>query len=175
MTGRSIGNRVDDVNRQMNAIGHWNARWLGEGLRWFFVLLLGASAIGKLADMPGFLEIVTNYQALPPSWVPLASWLLVVSEAVLSAAFAFGPTIVRRHGEAGLLKVIVQGRFAALCGLHVLYLIWLLRALMSGRSIPNCGCFGVYLPRPLTLYSVIEDGVLLLMAALLWRLRKPKA
>ncbi len=157
----------------MTAIGYRKTRWLGEALRWFFVLLLAASAIGKLADMPGFLEVVTSYQFLPPSWAPPAAWLLALGEAVLSTAFAFGPTLVRKAGRAGVLKEILQRRFAALFGLHLLYLAWLMRALMSGRSIPNCGCFGVYWPRPLSIYSVLEDCLLLIMAALLWRLRKP--
>jgi Methylamine utilisation protein MauE len=143
-------------------------RWLGEALRWFFVWLLAASAIGKLADMDGFQEIVRTYRILPSTWVPMVSWLLAFTEALLSSALAFAPTILSRFGRAARLTVLLQGRFAAVFGLHLLYMAWLTRALIAGHSIPNCGCFGVYWARPLSIYTVVEDLVLLIMAGWLW-------
>jgi hypothetical protein len=144
-------------------------RLAGEALRWFFMLLLAASALGKLADLHGFQEIVKTYQTLPASWVPMASWSLAIAEALLSLALAFGPKIITTFGAAAWLSTLLQGRFAAVFGLHLLYLAWLMRALFSGHSIPNCGCFGVYWPRPLSYATVLEDLVLLILAAALWR------
>ncbi len=157
MTGPSIDNRVPELTRWPSAV-----------LRWFFVLLLAASATGKFADMNGFHEIVRTYRTLPSTWVPMASWLLAFTEVLLSFALAFAPTILSRFGRAAGLTALLQGRFAAVFGLHLLYLAWLTRALISGYSIPNCGCFGVYWARPLSIYTLVEDLVLLIMAGWLW-------
>jgi hypothetical protein len=54
--------------------------------------------------------------------------------------------------------------------LHMMYLVWLLVALLRGLEISNCGCFGVFWARPLTWYSPLEDLVLVGLAILYWRL-----
>ena len=124
-------------------------------LRVLFALLLAASGIGKFADTNGFVQIVANYRLLPPALVPAAAWLLALVELTLAAWLASGKR--------------VQLAAAALVALHGIYFCWLLIALTRGLSISNCGCFGVYFARPLTAYSLLEDALLLVLAALLWR------
>jgi hypothetical protein len=125
----------------------------------FFAALLGASAVGKIADMPGFFEVVSSYQVFPKDIIALSSWGLVAVELSLAVALLAG-----KH-----LKITA----ALVVGLHVLYFIWLSIALWRGLNIPNCGCFGVYFARPLTSYTLIEDGFLLLLSSALW-LSTPK-
>jgi hypothetical protein len=128
---------------------------LYNSVRGFFVVLLTASAIGKYADMPGFYRVVETYQVLPAAAVALASQLLAFSELALAAALAWSSAQVR------VASLVVA--------LHLMYLFWLALALWKGLDIPNCGCFGVYFPRPLSPWTLVEDGVLLGLALLLWR------
>jgi uncharacterized membrane protein YphA (DoxX/SURF4 family) len=127
-------------------------------LRGFFALLLIVSALGKLLDMPGFFAIVATYQTLPTALIPAAAWSLTLVELALGVWVAAGVSMPR-----AALAVIA---------LHVMYSVWLTTALMRGLNIPNCGCFGVFWPRPLTAQTLVEDSALLVLAVALWMLHK---
>lgn len=124
-------------------------------LRLWFVLLLAVTGLAKLINMPGFYPVVASYQVLPAALIVPAAWLLALLELLLAI----------------WLATRWQARWAALLlvGLHLLYWFWLLAALLRGLKLDNCGCFGAYWARPLTWYSLLEDGVLLLLALWLWR------
>ncbi len=124
-------------------------------IRYFFIALLLASAIGKLTDMQGFYEIVKTYQLLPEAIIPITSWMLVGIEVCLGLWLAVG----RQLNTAALALIL----------LHLVYLDWLMIALLRKLEIPNCGCFGVHWPRPLTWLTPLEDIVLILLAITLWR------
>lgn len=124
-------------------------------LRWAFVVLLLASAIGKLLDMTGFITVVETYRSFPQAALPIAAWALALAELALALWLAVGKAL--RRGTA------------APVALHLLYLVWLAIALGRGLELPNCGCFGVYFARPLTAWTLLEDGILLALALALWR------
>lgn len=124
-------------------------------IRIFFALLLATSAIGKLANMPGFYQVVDTYQVFPKAFIPFSSWGLVMIELGLALALLAG----------NFLKTLAAMVFL----LHCLYFAWLAIALQRGLDIPNCGCFGVYWARPLTIYTLLEDGFLMLMSWALWQ------
>ena len=124
-------------------------------IRIFFVVLLAASSIGKLMDMTGFYKVIDSYQALPAELVLTSAWGLALFELGLAFSLALS-----KH-----LKAVA----ATLVLLHGLYFLWLSLALIRGQHIPNCGCFGVYFARPLTGFTLLEDGFLLFLSALLWR------
>lgn len=128
---------------------------VGTGLRWFFVLLLAASAIGKLADMPGFYAVIKSYALLPEAVIPVSAWALAIFELVLAIWLAAGK---RMHVVAFIV-----------IALHFVYLIWLMIALARGLDIPNCGCFGIYWARPLSWSTPVEDLILLALATVMWR------
>ena len=134
---------------------------IGTGIRWFFVLLLAASATGKLADIPGFYAVINSYALLPEAVIPIAGWALAIFELVLAIWLAIG----KRIDAAALIVITV----------HFVYLIWLAIALARGLDIPNCGCFGVFWARPLTWFTLLEDLILLVLAIVMWRSasRKP--
>ena len=123
-------------------------------LRGFFILLMAAAGLGKLADMPGFYPIVASYQLLPDLLVVPSAWALMLSEVSLAAWLVWG----RALWLAGL----------ALIAMHVFYLLGLTQALLRGLTLDNCGCFGVYFSRPLTWFSPLEDVCLLALAVLFW-------
>jgi Methylamine utilisation protein MauE len=127
-------------------------------VQYFFVLLLAASACAKLADMSGFFDVVATYEVLPTVMIPSVAWSLALLELALAI----------------WLLTAMQITVAAGCliALHFVYLIWLLVALLRGLHIPNCGCFGVYFPRPLTVFSLLEDLVLLSLSVWFFRRRK---
>lgn len=124
-------------------------------LRGLFMLLLASTAAAKLLDMPGFYAIVASYRSLPDVLIAPSAWALVIAELTLAAWLLWGRYL--RH--AALLIVLM----------HLLYLGWLLSALLRGLDLPNCGCFGVYLARPLTWYSPLEDAGLLALALIFRR------
>ena len=122
-------------------------------LRYFFAALLLAAGAGKAADIVGFIPVVAGYGILPAAAVAPAAVLLTLVELFLGAWLASG----RRLATAAVVVV----------GLHMMYLVWLAQALLRGLEIPNCGCFGVYWPRPLTWWTLVEDTLLLGLAGLL--------
>jgi Methylamine utilisation protein MauE len=124
-------------------------------IRYFFITLLFASALGKLLDMNGFYGVVASYQLLPQAIIGLSAWLLVGVEFGLSVWLM----TQRRLPQATIILV----------ALHVIYFAWLTVALLRGLDIANCGCFGVYFARPLTWFTLIEDAMLIALAAILWR------
>ncbi|MGH8442023.1 MAG: MauE/DoxX family redox-associated membrane protein [Nevskiaceae bacterium] len=121
-------------------------------LRGLFLLLMLASGTGKLLDVPGFILVVDSFRALPAPLLAPSAWALTLTELGLAAWLAVG----RRLQWAALVLVLM----------HAMYLAWLLMALSRGLDLPNCGCFGVYLARPLSAWSPIEDAGLLWLAAI---------
>jgi Methylamine utilisation protein MauE len=128
---------------------------ISAGIRWFFVLLLAASSIGKLADMPGFFAVIKSYALLPQEVIPISAWALAIFELFLAIWMAMGK------------RIYVAAIFVI--ALHLVYLAWLVIALARGLDIPNCGCFGVFWARPLTWFTPVEDLILLVLAILMWR------
>lgn len=129
---------------------------VGTGIRWFFILLLAASSIGKLADMSGFYVVIKSYASLPEVVIPISAWALAIFELILAIWLA-----VAKRPDLAALAVI---------SLHFVYLIWLMIALARGLEIPNCGCFGIYWARPLTWFTPVEDFILLALALVMRRL-----
>lgn len=64
-------------------------------MRWCFAALLAASALGKLADMPGFIEVVSTYRVLPDAAQAAAAWLLALSETVFALWLVSGRQLRR--------------------------------------------------------------------------------
>lgn len=133
---------------------------MASSIRWFFVFLLAASAIGKLADMQGFYAVVKTYVILPDVMIPVSAWALAIVEMLLAICLATGVQLI------AATRIVI--------GLHFVYLTWLVIALTRGLQISNCGCFGTYWPRPLTWLTPIEDLILLALAIVMWRSLKQK-
>jgi hypothetical protein len=125
-------------------------------LRVFFAVLLTVTGVAKLLDMTGFYEIVRSYQSLPDLVIPPAAWMLALGELVMAAWL-----LARYRPRWAAITVVL---------LHLMYLVWLLVALLRGLPLTNCGCFGVFWARPLTWYSPLEDLALAGLAILYWRL-----
>lgn len=123
-------------------------------IRWFFILLMAAAGIGKLADMPGFYPIVAGYQLLPSALIVPSAWALTLSELALAGWLLSG----LRLPNAALVLI----------GMHLFYLLGVSQALWRGLALQNCGCFGVFFGRPLSGYTPLEDIFLLTLALVYW-------
>ncbi len=115
--------------------------------------LLAVTAVGKGLDLQGFARVVGTYQVLPaPLWMPVAVFMTGVEGGLAVWLFAG-----RRLAQAGW----------AAAALHLGFLSWAGLALARGLEIPNCGCFGVFWARPLTLGTLVEDAVMVTVCVLL--------
>lgn len=120
---------------------------MGTLLCWLLRLLIGsalvASAAGKALDLSGFVEVLDTYRAFPDTTL----WPVALS--VTGVEFLLGAWVLSGWRlRAGAL---------AATGLNIGYAAWMALSLMRGLSLANCGCFGVFFPRPLTWSSPVED------------------
>ncbi len=116
-------------------------------LRYLFILLMLTTSIGKLLDNRGFAEVIKTYQLIP---IPIE---LPLGLAFSLMELALGLCLIRSFR----LKECAW----ALIGLHIGYTLLAVLTLTRGIEILNCGCFGIFWARPLTLVTVFEDLVLL--------------
>lgn len=132
--------------------------------RWFFVLLLALSGCAKLFDLIGFFAVVATFDVLPGAMIPAFALGLALVELGLAFWLACPSRINTTH-EPQIAKLLQTPALYVLL-LHSIYFAWLALAYARGLAVPNCGCFGVYWPRPLTEVTLIEDTLLIVVAAL---------
>ncbi len=120
--------------------------------RVFVGLVLVSTGIGKGLDMLGFVAILDGYQ-LQPHW---ASVFLAYTLPFIE--FGIGISLLMAFHRVTTAWLAV--------GFHILMLSVVVITLMRGIELENCGCFGVFLARPLTPITAIEDVVMLVMSLL---------
>ncbi len=125
-------------------------------LRYFIASVLLLSGLGKLLDVPGFVQVLITYQAIPDWGLHLVAVTLILVELRISEWLFRDNTLVM-----GALGSLV---------LHSIFTLWTLVTLWRGVSVLNCGCFGVFFSRPLTGWTVVEDIVLVIASFYLLRL-----
>lgn len=122
------------------------AAWIRAFLRFVIATILLATAAGKLLDVRGFAEVLRTYEAFPDAL------LLPIAIAVPLAELALAVWLFSGR------NLFAAGAVAA--GMHLLYAGWSGVSLLRGLKPANCGCFGVFLARPLGWSTVAEDLVL---------------
>jgi hypothetical protein len=132
------------------------------GLRLFIALILLATAAGKLLDVRGFAVVLASYDAFPSGLLlPMAAGI-PLAELLLGAWLLTG----RR----------LAGAAAASIAMHSLYAAWSAVSVLRGIELSNCGCFGVFLARPLNWGTVAEDLVMVALSVwLLFLATAPRA
>lgn len=129
-------------------------------LRFLIGAILALTAMGKLLDVGGFARVIGTYRVFPDAaLLPLA--LLVPAAELLLAAWLFSGW--RSFGAA-----------VGALGMHLVYAGWTASAVVQGLQVPNCGCFGVFLPRPLGWGTVAEDLAMAVLCAWLGALSRPR-
>ncbi|NBY18819.1 DoxX family membrane protein [bacterium] len=113
----------------------------------FLQLLLGllflTTSLGKLLDNRGFSEVLRTYQLFP------ASLLMPLALSISLSEFFLGSWIILN------LKTRLCANIAL--AINIFYLLLAVATNLRGLKLPNCGCFGVFLARPMTWMTVIED------------------
>lgn len=112
-----------------------------------------ASALGKALDLAGFADVLKTYQAFPESALFFIALAVTIFEFVLGAWMLGGWNL--------------QGSAITAAVMNTTYAVWMTVTLFRGLQLENCGCFGVFFPRPLTWFSPIEDMVMVAMCILL--------
>lgn len=118
-------------------------RWV---LQVFVGGILAVTAVGKALDVPGFVQVVVSYQTIPE----VLAWPVAAGVIAAEAAAAMFLLSGRRLVWAGLASVVMHAGYASLAA-------WTLH---RGLELDNCGCFGVFLARPLSNTTVYEDVVM---------------
>ncbi|MGV7220576.1 MAG: MauE/DoxX family redox-associated membrane protein [Nitrospinales bacterium] len=129
-------------------------------LRYFIASVLLFTGLGKLLDIPGFVLVLRTYQAIP-------QWALYL--------VAIGTTLFELRVSEWLFrdKTLRLGSVASLF-LHSIFTLWATATLLREIPVPNCGCFGVFLARPLTIWTVVEDLVMVIASWILLKLVNKK-
>ncbi|HEX7253842.1 MAG TPA: MauE/DoxX family redox-associated membrane protein [Thermoanaerobaculia bacterium] len=140
------------------AAANRTARVTRETLRLAIGLVLFATAAGKFLDIAGFARILESYEAFPRDWSLRVAWL-VPSVELLLALWLFSSRRLRGAAWSALL-------------MHLFYAAWSATALIRGPRLSNCGCFGIFLARPLTWATVGEDLAMAALSAALLRLAR---
>ncbi len=121
-------------------------------IRCFLGALFLATGIGKLLDNRGFAQVIATYElGIPePGLLPLALGVSLLELAV-------GINVPRgRRLKQNVLATLV---------FHIGYTAVAAATLVRGLPIENCGCFGVFLARPLRWSTVGEDLALTALSA----------
>lgn len=111
-------------------------------------------AAGQLDDPAGFRAVLADYRRGDPQ---LLSALLVSGELLSGAWLFLKPR--RRPLVPAVVFTATSVLWAVLAG----------QAFARGLAVPNCGCFGVHLGRPLRWWVLVQDALLLLYSSLLLR------
>jgi len=122
-------------------------------LRILIGLILVTTGIGKLLDVAGFARVLGTYRAFPESLLLPIAIAASVAELLLGIWLFSG----RRPFAAALWALAA----------HLAYAGWSAAAILRGLKLSNCGCFWVFLPRPLGWSTVVEDLVVAVFCGVL--------
>lgn len=121
-------------------------RMLHLALRWVLGLTLAATALGKALDVSGFRAVLAAYD-LFPAW---SLWPIALTMPAIEALIAASMLTGRRLWAGIVASVALHLGFAAIVTVE----------LLRGVALENCGCFGVFLARPLRWTTPLEDLLL---------------
>lgn len=123
-------------------------------LQYFIGLILLITAIGKLLDIQGFARVIESYKIFK-GWITAPMGLLMSLTELGIAIWLFNG---QKLPLAALASIV----------LHVIFIIWLFIAMARKLKIENCGCFGVFLARPLNWVTIAEDAFMLTISIVLY-------
>ena len=152
---RPAGHRAAAPGPAGRGPGRW-ARWSLWPLRLVIGGVVLAAGLGKALDLAGFVPVLASYRLVPPA----GRWPAAVG--VTAAEVLIGLWVL--SGRSLSLAAL------AATAMHLGYAAIMATALARGLDIPNCGCFGVFLARPLRWFSPLEDLVAAALSLALYRL-----
>jgi hypothetical protein len=124
-------------------------------LAWLLAAVFLATALGKALDVAGFALVLREFRLLPETLLTAVAHGVVVAEFGIMGMLLWPAS----RAQGALAAMLLFGANAAV----------LVLTLWRGIALENCGCFGVFLARPLTWVTPLEDLLLLILAGVLWR------
>lgn len=115
------------------------------GLQYLIGGIFLVSAFAKALDVSGFSEVLRTYRAFPDTTLFPLALTITTLELGLGVWILWGHRLQTSATAAAIVNVGYAG--------------WMVLTLLRGLTIPNCGCFGVFLARPVTWASPLEDLV----------------
>lgn len=113
----------------------------------YLIVLLAAMAVGQLLTRERFEFAMGAYPIARPR---LAAWPLIAGEATAVLLLVLPPT--RLVGALVALAVAVAWTVLAV------------RATLERRHVPNCACFGAYMPQRLGWWVLVQDALFIALA-----------
>jgi hypothetical protein len=129
-------------------------------IAWSFAALFAASALQKLLALSEWPSIVRNYRLIPDALADAVAGALLGAEALTAAALLLAPT--RRIGACSAAILLIV--FGAALWINV----------GRGRTSIDCGCFGSRLRQGISMWMVVRNGVMALVALILLLPRVPR-
>jgi Methylamine utilisation protein MauE len=126
-------------------------------LRYFLGLLFVATAVGKLLDNRGFAQVINAYE-------------LGISDSMLLGTALAISLLELSVGISILCGWKLSKSILTTLWFHLGYAGLALLTLLRGITLSNCGCFGVFLARPLKWQTVAEDLALAAISLTCWLL-----
>ncbi|TWT31050.1 Heavy-metal-associated domain protein [Posidoniimonas corsicana] len=130
------------------AAGVWSAGFL---MSVFMGLFFVAFSFFKMLDLAGFAEAYTSYDLIAARWLPYA--------------YVY-PFIELGLGVAYLLQVWPVAVNAATLAVMLVSTAGVVNAVARGRDI-QCGCLGTMFDLPMSTLTIVEDGTMAVMAAVM--------
>ena len=127
---------------------------------WLLAAVEAATGIGKLLDVPGFARVLAQYRLFPAPLLAPVAWGVTLAELAVAA----GLVVPAWRRRAAVAAAVLAAADAAV----------LTVTLLRGIALENCGCFGVFLARPLRPYTPLEDVVMLAAALVVVAASKPR-
>lgn len=115
-------------------------------LRFAIGAVLLVTAAGKLLDIPGFMDVLKTYEAFSDSILLSLALAIPLAELALALWLFSGQFLP----AAAVTAVVI----------HFAYAVFSAVSVLRGLRLSNCGCFGVFWPRPLGWSTVAEDLVM---------------
>lgn len=136
-----------------------------QSLYWFLRIVLGlfflVAGIGKAVGVPGFVDVIRTYRT---GLALSGRWAAAIAITVIETALGLWILSGRRTAAGALFSFFLNIGYFALMAV----------TLLRGIRVPNCGCFGVFLARPLAPGTLLEDLVLCAFSWGLYLLAKGK-
>lgn len=123
--------------------------------RWFIAIILILAALGKMLDLKGYYDVLITYQLFPD----FTLWPIVIFMPLLELFIAFSMISKWQLHNGALASILLHAAFAVV----------LVFELLRGTQIPNCGCFGVFMARPLTWATPVEDIMMIGLSYFIYR------
>lgn len=128
---------------------HWTIRLLLGGI-------IAVAGVAKLLDISGFAAIIRTYQfSLSDSVVGILAAAIPIFELGLGVWILSGYAL----RKAAVVSMLMHAGYGTLLTIM----------LIRGIHLTNCGCFGVFLARPLQWYTPLEDVALIYVSYKLFK------